>query len=105
LRRLAPRSLRGALDGVTREVTPAGALASVQAHWEEVVGPTVAAEAEPVSESGGVVTVACRSSVWAQELELLGRDLRDRLNAAIGPPVASPAVRGLRFVVGFPRGS
>jgi predicted nucleic acid-binding Zn ribbon protein len=42
-----------------------------------------------------VVTVACRSAVWAQELELLGSDLSDRLNAAL----PSPEVAGLRFVV------
>jgi predicted nucleic acid-binding Zn ribbon protein len=63
-----------------------GLLASVQSVWAEVAGAAVAEEAEPVSERGGVVTVACRSAVWAQELELLGRDLEERLGARLGAP-------------------
>jgi predicted nucleic acid-binding Zn ribbon protein len=36
------------------------------------VGEAVAREASPaVSERDGVVTVACRSATWAQELDLL----------------------------------
>jgi predicted nucleic acid-binding Zn ribbon protein len=53
----------------------------------------VSSEAQPVSERDGVVSVACRSSVWAQELELLGPELLDKLNAALG----DPAVAQLRF--------
>ena len=32
-------------------------------------------EAEPVSERDGIVTVACRSAVWAQELDLMTGEL------------------------------
>ena len=46
------------------------------------------------------VTVTCRSSVWANELELLGGDLAIRLNARIGSPDGPPPVRRLRFVTG-----
>jgi predicted nucleic acid-binding Zn ribbon protein len=56
----------------------------------------VAAESEPVSERAGVVTVACRSAVWAQELELLAPDLLARLNGRL----ESGRVTRLRFVVG-----
>jgi predicted nucleic acid-binding Zn ribbon protein len=45
-----------------------------------------------VAERDGVVTVACRSAVWAQELELMSEAVRERLNAALG----RPAVRRLR---------
>jgi predicted nucleic acid-binding Zn ribbon protein len=95
VRRLAPRPLSAALGEVVPAAAPAGLLARVQAAWPEAAGAAVAAEAEPVSEREGVVTVACRSAVWAQELELLGSDLSDRLNAAL----PSPEVAGLRFVV------
>jgi predicted nucleic acid-binding Zn ribbon protein len=95
MRRLAPRPLRAALGEAVPAAAPAGLLARVQAAWPGVAGPAVAAEAEPVSERAGVVTVACRAAVWAQELELLGGDLTDRLNAALG----SPGVIGLRFIV------
>jgi hypothetical protein len=40
------------------------------------------------------VTISCRSSVWAQELDLLSIDLVERLNLALG----RDAVRGLRCV-------
>jgi predicted nucleic acid-binding Zn ribbon protein len=94
MRRRAPRPLRLALERATGAVAPAGLLAAVQAVWPEVAGAAVAEEAAPVSEREGVVTVACRSAVWAQELELLGRDLEERLNARLGP---GERVAGLRF--------
>ena len=53
-----------------------------------------AAEAQPIGERRGVVTIGCRSAVWAQELDLMGADLVARLNAAIGEEV----VRSLRCV-------
>jgi predicted nucleic acid-binding Zn ribbon protein len=102
VRRLAPRPLQGALDRVTREAAPAGVLAEAQARWADVAGPVVASEAEPISEREGVVTVACRSAVWAQELELLAGDLRERLNVAMGPSRGPAQVRKLRFVVRLP---
>jgi predicted nucleic acid-binding Zn ribbon protein len=43
----------------------------------------VAAASEPVSERERVVTVACESAVWAQELELLKGDLERRLDARL----------------------
>jgi hypothetical protein len=45
-----------------------------------------------VGERDGVVEVACRSAVWAHELELMGPDLTARLNTSL----PSPAVRSLR---------
>jgi predicted nucleic acid-binding Zn ribbon protein len=102
VRRLAPRALSAALEGVVREAEPATLLARVQAVWPEVAGAPLSAHAEPVSERDGVVTLACESAVWAQELELLGLDLLSRLGAALaaepGRP-ASPSVKKLRFVV------
>lgn len=96
MRRLAPRPLAEALRGVARDRAPATLLAAVQAAWPGVAGETLAAAAQPVSERNGVVTVACESAVWAQELELLGRDLTERLNAVI----AGPRIANLRCVVG-----
>jgi predicted nucleic acid-binding Zn ribbon protein len=83
MRRLAPRPLRLALERTAGMAAPAGLLPRVQAVWKEVAGAVVADEAEPVSEKDGVVTIACRSAVWAQELELLRRDLEARLNARL----------------------
>jgi predicted nucleic acid-binding Zn ribbon protein len=103
VRRPGPRPLAVALAGITRELEPNTPLARVQRAWRETAGVTVNEEAEPVSERSGTVTVACRSAVWAQELSLLGQDLRERLNGALGAPSDEPVVRELRFVVGTPR--
>ena len=99
-RRTAPRALVEVLGEVTSAAAPAGLLPRLQASWKELMGPTVATEAEPVAERGGSVTIACRSAVWAQELELLSRDLMERLNAALGTPDEPHPVASLRFVVG-----
>jgi predicted nucleic acid-binding Zn ribbon protein len=53
----------------------------------------IAAQAHPTAERGGIVTVTCSSSVWAQELTLMAPDLTVRLNAAAG----SEIVCELRF--------
>ena len=102
MRRMAPRPLRRALDEALDRAAPAGLLASVQALWPEVAGAVVAEESAPVSERQGTVTVACRSAVWAQELELLAGDLTDRLNTRIGAAAGGSGVTALRFVVRDP---
>jgi predicted nucleic acid-binding Zn ribbon protein len=102
VRRPAPRPLGRALDQVVSQAAPAGLLARVQAVWPEVAGALVAEESSPEREQNGTVTVACRSSIWAQELELLGEDLRARLNGRLGPALDGGPVTRLRFVVGEP---
>ena len=84
MRRRAPRPLSLALDGVVGRSEPATVLGRAQGAWTEVAGPGLARFAEPVSERDGVLTVACESAAWAQELELLGPDLLTRLNEALG---------------------
>jgi predicted nucleic acid-binding Zn ribbon protein len=96
MRRRAPRSLAFALERVTAGLEPATTLARVQGCWAEAVGDVVSSEATPVSERDGVVSIVCRSSVWAQELELLGPELLDKVNAALG----ERAVAQLRFKAG-----
>lgn len=84
MRRRAPVPLAGAVEQLAARLEPLTALAAIQRAWPEVVGDVVAAEAEPVSERGGVVTVRCRSAVWAQELTLMAPDLVARMNAVVG---------------------
>ena len=103
MRRTAPRRLGLALAEVSERLAPATTLAQVQARWPETVGAAIAAEAEPISERAGLVTVACRSAVWAQELDLLGPELVARLNESLaGVAKGSGPVRGLRAVVADP---
>ena len=101
MRRLAPRGLDAALAEITATLAPATTLARVQACWRDAVGETIGGEAQPVGERDGTVVVACSSSLWAQELELLGPELVERLNAALRPAPHEPRpVRALRCRVG-----
>jgi predicted nucleic acid-binding Zn ribbon protein len=93
MRRPAPRPLAAALGRVTAGLEPPTLLARVQRCWADSVGGVMGQEAEPVAERDGVVTVSCRSSVWAEELKMMAPDLRERVNAALG----EEAVAELRF--------
>lgn len=94
--RRAPRPLASALAPLQESLAPATLLAAVQRAWPAVAGEAIAREATPVAERGGVVTVACSASVWAQELDLMGPLLVEKLNAAVAPA----EVRRLRCVTG-----
>jgi predicted nucleic acid-binding Zn ribbon protein len=72
-------------------------LAEVQDGWEAAAGAEIARHSEPASEQDGVVTVRCRSGVWAAELSMMSRQLLERLNATRAP---GRQVREIRFVVG-----
>ncbi len=92
MRRPAPRPVGAALDAVCDRLAPATLLAEVQRCWPEAAGEAFARQSEPVGERAGVVTVACASAVWAQELDLLSERVVGRLNDVLG----RPAVRALR---------
>jgi len=93
-RRRAPRPVGGAVEAALQRVEPATLLAAVQRAWAGAVGEAIAREASPVAERDGVVTVACRSATWAQELDLLGDQILARLRPEL-PDEAS--LRALRF--------
>ena len=84
MRRFAPRSLSCALDDLAAALAPATTLGRVQKVWEPVVGPAIAAAANPTAEHAGILTVTCTAAVWAQELDLMSDDLVPRINAALG---------------------
>ena len=83
MRRLAPRPIGLALDGLQAEWEPDTLLAAVQRVWPSAVGATIAEAASPTAERGGVLTVACAAAVWAQELDLMGPTILERLNGAL----------------------
>jgi predicted nucleic acid-binding Zn ribbon protein len=99
VRRRAPRPLSAALESFGAGAEPQTVLARVQAAWPEAVGPAIAAEAQPLSEQGGKLVVACRSATWASELELLAPDLLAKLNEALGGSGGGPLTT-LRAKVG-----
>ena len=98
MRRAAPRGLESSLGDLLGELRPATTLARVQQAWPSAVGPALSAEAQPVSERRGTVTVSCGSSVWAQELQMMSNALLERLNGRLGAGEEEPIVEALRFV-------
>jgi predicted nucleic acid-binding Zn ribbon protein len=93
-RRRAPRPLATAIGEALEQVEPATLLAAVQSAWPSAVGEAIAREATPVGERSGVVIVACKTSAWAEELDLLGAQILAKIRPKL-PPGA--ALEGLRF--------
>jgi predicted nucleic acid-binding Zn ribbon protein len=92
--RRSPRSMDAALTALADDLAPQTLLADVQRAWAATVGAAIAGQAQPTAERGGVVTVSCAASVWAQELDLMAPQIIERLNAAL----PSGAVSRLRCV-------
>jgi predicted nucleic acid-binding Zn ribbon protein len=94
-RRRTPRPIAAAIGEALERAEPTTLLAAVQSAWPDAVGEAIAREATPVAERSGVVTVACSSSAWAQELDFLG----EKILAKIRPKVpAEASLEGLRFI-------
>jgi predicted nucleic acid-binding Zn ribbon protein len=91
--RRAPRPIGAALQSVISGAEPATLLAAVQSAWPGAVGEAVARETSPVSERDGVVTVACRSSTWAQELDLLSGQILAQVRQNLPDWAALDAIR------------
>ena len=95
-----PRSIEVALDRVRERSEPRTLLAAAQSAWADAAGPGIAAQAEPVAEREGRLTIACRSATWAQELDLMQKELLERLNARLGEGLEGAPrgpLRELRF--------
>lgn len=88
--------MQTALALLADELAPDTVLAEIQRVWAEVVGPSIAAQAQPTAERGGVVTISCSASVWAQELDLMSVAIIERVNGAL----RSGAITRLRCVAG-----
>ncbi|HEX5610011.1 MAG TPA: DUF721 domain-containing protein [Solirubrobacterales bacterium] len=92
-RRRAPRPAAAAFQAAREQVAPRTGLAAAQAGWSRAVGERIAAVATPVSERSGTLTIECTDSVWVQELDLMQRQLLERLRAELG----ERAPKALRF--------
>lgn len=57
--------------------------------WSEIVGPAVAAHAEPTSLREGVLRVRADSPGWATEIGYLADEIRSRANAVTGRPLVA----------------
>jgi predicted nucleic acid-binding Zn ribbon protein len=95
MRRRAPRPIATAIGSALERAEPETLLAAVQSAWPAAVGEAIAREATPVTERSGVVTVACSSSSWAQELDLLKGQIVGKISQKLPP---GTPLEGLRFI-------
>jgi predicted nucleic acid-binding Zn ribbon protein len=74
------------LDRVARKLgaPPAAVLAAVFTRWEEIVGPSVAANTRPLSLRRNVLVIGTEQPAWASQLRYLGPDLLRRLASTVG---------------------
>ncbi len=98
-RRRAPRPAANAFQAALKQVAPQTPLAALQTAWAQAVGEQLAAQAVPIAEREGAVTVECADAVWAQELDLMQETLLQRLQEQLG----EQAPRSLRFRVNSDR--
>jgi hypothetical protein len=77
-------------DTAPRAGDPVRRLAAL---WAEIVGPEIAENAQPVQLKNGRLVVATSSSAWAQTLQLMGEDIRTRVNGCL----RADAVRDIGF--------
>ena len=61
----------------------------IWAAWDEVVGPAVARNAQPIRLQARRLVVAVKNATWMHELTLLRRDLCERLNGWMGREVVT----------------
>ena len=82
-----PAQLRASLDKVARRFgsSSARAFSGLFDRWEELVGPSIAAHAKPVSLRGGHLRVEVDSSAWASQLQFMTTELVERCCSALGP--------------------
>jgi predicted nucleic acid-binding Zn ribbon protein len=83
---IEPRRVGEHLDSATRGlgVPKAGILAVVFSKWAELVGPDIAAHAEPRSLHDGVLLVVVDQPAWAAQLRYLSTDLVAKIAAFAG---------------------
>jgi len=95
-----PTRVGDVLRSVLQRLPEAQRLAdhALWAHWESVVGPTLARHAHPVRLRRGLLVVAVDSPEWMQEIQFLKHELRERLNARLGRPVVRDVFLALEIV-------
>jgi predicted nucleic acid-binding Zn ribbon protein len=64
--------------------------------WDEVVGETIAANAQPAAFKNDLLLVHVTSSTWIHQLQFLKTDIISKLNTALDKPV----VAEIKFKIG-----
>jgi predicted nucleic acid-binding Zn ribbon protein len=81
-----PRPLEASLAKLAADLgtPPPRLLGQVFGHWEEIVGPDVAAHARPLHLRQGTLTVGADEPAWAAQLQFLSGRLLARLEEVTG---------------------
>ncbi len=69
---------------------------SVWGSWREIVGESMARQAQPRSIRNRILFIDVSHSTWVQQLQFLKSDLLEKLNAFLGEPV----FKDIRFRLG-----
>jgi predicted nucleic acid-binding Zn ribbon protein len=91
-----PRGLDAVLDALTTSMgwTSPMAKSELLVAWSELIGPEVAAHAEPVAVEDGLLTVQCDSTAWAQQL----RTMRSTVLTRIAQQHPAAGIESIRFL-------
>ena len=86
-----PRPVGDSLPRLARRLgaPPPDVLRTVFAQWEEVVGPTIANHAWPLSLKEGLLRIGVDQPGWATQLTFLGPELLRKVAAATGGSTVS----------------
>ena len=89
-----PQQLRGLLDAAGRRLGVKTALGTgaIWRNWSDIVGPQIAAHAEPTSLRDGILRVRTESPTWATEVGYLAPQIRSRANVAAAAEVVERVV-------------
>ena len=97
-RQTRPRRVAETLQRLLQRIDPDRRLRvyEVWTFWEEEVGETIAARAEPAGFRRGVLSVRVNGHAWMQELQFMKETIREKLNARLGAEL----IRDIYFVSG-----
>lgn len=89
-----PRSISRSLAAVAADMGMSGTdhLATVFGGWEDVVGAAIAAHAQPISLSDGVLSVSVDHPSWVTQLRMLSPKILSALEERAGTTVATEIV-------------
>jgi predicted nucleic acid-binding Zn ribbon protein len=82
-----PRPVTESLDRLTRDLggPDAAALAALFSNWPDIVGPSVAAHARPLSLRSGTLVIGVDQPAWRTQLTYLQAELLQRIDEVAGP--------------------
>jgi len=78
-----PKPIRGLVGAILKKLGVAEQVerAAIFSEWEDRVGEKIARRARPVRLNEGTLFVEVESSSWMMELQMMKRELMERINA------------------------